>query len=76
MKLTNKENIELMGNLERAKAVAELKERKEEVEKIAKLSTETILITMPQAVKNLQRAYENLVMIETKIENEIIQKRK
>jgi hypothetical protein len=76
MKLTNKENIELMGNLERVKAVAELKERKEEVEKIAKLSTETILITMPQAVKNLQRAYENLVMIETKIENEIIQKRK
>lgn len=65
-----------MGNLERVKAVAELKERKEEVEKIAKLSTETILITMPQAVKNLQRAYENLVMIETKIENEIIQKRK
>ena len=76
MKLTNKENIEFMGNLERVKAVAELKERKEEVEKIAKLSTETILITMPQAVKNLQRAYENLVMIETKIENEIIQKRK
>lgn len=76
MKLTNKENIELMGNLERVKAVAELKERKEEVEKIAKLSTETILITMPQAVKNLQRAYENLIMIETKIENEIIQKRK
>lgn len=76
MKLTNKENIEFMGNQERAKAVAELKERKEEVEKIAKLSTKTILITMPQAVKNLQRAYENLIMIETKIENEIIQKRK
>lgn len=76
MKLTDKENLEFMNNEERVAAVTELQKRRKEVEEIAKLSTQTILVTMPQAIKNLQQAYENLIVIEAKIEDEIIQKRK
>ena len=53
----------------------EMRERKKEVERIAGLSIETIIVTMPQAVKNLQNAYEKLNIVEAKVENEIIQKR-
>ena len=52
-----------------------MRERKKEVERIAGLSIETIIVTMPQAVKNLQNAYEKLNIVEAKVENEIIQKR-
>lgn len=76
MKLTDKENLEFMNNEERVAADAELQKRRKEVEEIAKLSTQTILVTMPQAIKNLQQAYENLIVVEAKIEDEIIQKRK
>lgn len=75
MKLTDKENYEFMANKERAAADKEMRERKKEVERIAGLSIETIIVTMPQAVKNLQNAYEKLNIVEAKVENEIIQKR-
>ena len=75
MKLTDKENYEFMANEERVAADKEMRERKKEVERIAGLSIETILVTMPQAVKNLQNAYEKLNIVEAKVENEIIQKR-
>lgn len=75
MKLTDKENYEFMENEERVAADKEMRERKKEVERIAGLSIETILVTMPQAVKNLQNAYEKLNIVEAKVENEIIQKR-
>lgn len=76
MKLTDKENLEFMANEERTTADAELQKRRKEVEKIANLSIQTILVTMPQAIKNLQNAYEKLNMVEAKVEYEIIQKRK
>ncbi len=76
MKLTDKENLEFMKNGERMAADTELQKRRKEVEEIAKLSTQTILVTIPQAIKNLQQAYENLIVVEAKIEDEIIQKRK
>lgn len=75
MKLTDKENYEFMANEERVAADKEMRERKKEVEKIAGLSIEIIITTMPQAVKNLQNAYEKLNIVEAKVENEIIQKR-
>lgn len=75
MKLTDKENYEFMANKERVTADKEMRERKKEVERIAGLSIETIIVTMPQAVKNLQNAYEKLNIVEAKVENEIIQKR-
>ena len=64
-----------MANKERVAADKEMRERKKEVERIAGLSIETIIVTMPQAVKNLQNAYEKLNIVEAKVENEIIQKR-
>ena len=75
MKLTDKENYEFMANKERVAADKEMRERTKEVERIAGLSIETIIVTMPQAVKNLQNAYEKLNIVEAKVENEIIQKR-
>ena len=75
MKLTDKENYKFMANKERVAADKEMRERKKEVERIAGLSIETIIVTMPQAVKNLQNAYEKLNIVEAKVENEIIQKR-
>ena len=72
---TVEENLEFMTNEERISADKELRERKKEVEIIAGLSIQTILTTMPQAVKNLQRAYEHLNIIEAKLENEIITRR-
>lgn len=76
MKLTDKENYEFMANKERVAADKEMRERKKEVERIAGLSIETIIVTMPQAVKNLQNAYEKLNIVEAKVENEIIQKKR
>lgn len=75
MKLTDKENYEFMANEERVAADKEMRERKKEVEKIAGLSIEIIITTMPQAVKNLQNAYGKLNIVEAKVKNEIIQKR-
>lgn len=76
MKLTEKENYEFMTNEERMAADKEMRERRKEVERIASLSIQTIIVTMPQAVKNLQNAYEKLNIVEAKVENEIIQKRR
>ncbi|MCD7836117.1 MAG: hypothetical protein LUG83_05655 [Lachnospiraceae bacterium] len=70
------EYIQFMQNAERMEAEAEVQKRKKEVKEIAKLATETILVTMPPAISNLQQAYEKLIAVEAKIEDEIIQKRK
>ena len=75
-KLTDEEDIEYMNNKERIAAYDDMKKWEKEIKEIAKLPIQTILRTMPWALKKLELACENYNIVEAKIEYEIIQRRK
>lgn len=76
MKLNDKENLEFMRNPERLKAEAEMRKAEKHIQEIAECSIQTILVKMPQALKNLQQAYEEYNITEAKLEYGIIERRK
>lgn len=75
MKLNDKENLEFMRNPERLEAEAKMRKAEKHIKEIADCSIQTILVTMPQALKKLQQAYEEFNIIEARLEYEIIERR-
>lgn len=70
MKLSDEKNLEFMNNKERLEADARLRKALKHIEEIKTLSAQTILICMPPALKELSEAYENLNIIEARLEFE------
>lgn len=73
-KMTDKQNLMFMNNKERLDAEKKLKDALENVRNIQPLSAQTILICMPPALKKLNQAYDNLIAVEARIEDEILNK--
>ena len=57
-------------------AEAKMRKAEKHIKEIAECSIQTILVTMPQALKKLQQTYEELNIIEAKLEYEITERRK
>lgn len=70
--MTNEQNFLFMNNKERLAADSELRSAIKGVQGIQNLSAQTILICMPQALKRLDKAYNNLNVVEAKVEMEIL----
>ena len=74
MKMTDEQNLKFMNDKRRVDAQEKLDNAVEHIKGIQTLSAQTILIYMPQALKKLSEAYENLNVIEAQVEAEIINK--
>ena len=69
--LTDAQNIEFMNHPERVAAQKRLNKAREHIEGIKTLSAQSILCTMPQALRELSEAYESLLSTEARLEIEI-----
>lgn len=69
--MNNEKNLEFITNKERLEADARLRKALKHIEDIKTLSAQTVLMCMPPAMKELSDAYENLIIIEAKIANEL-----
>ncbi len=72
MKLNNEYNLKFMNHPERVAADKRLRKTLKHIEEIKTLSAQTILTCMPPALKELESAYENLNIVEAKIEIELL----
>ena len=72
MKLNDEYNLKFMNHPDRVDADNRLRNALKHIEEIKTLSAQTILICMPPALKELQSAYENLNVIEARIEMELL----
>lgn len=61
-----------MNHPDRISADNRLRKALKHIEGIKTLSAQTILICMPPALKELQNAYENLNIVEARIESELL----
>lgn len=72
MKLNNEYNLKFMNHPDRVAADAKLRKALKRIEEIKTLSAQTILICMPPALKELESAYENLIIVEAMIEQKLL----
>lgn len=72
MKLNNEYNLKFMNHPDRVAADAKLRKALKRIEETKTLSAQTILICMPPALKELECAYENLIIVEAMIEQELL----
>lgn len=72
MKLNDEYNLKFMNHPERVAADSRLRKALKRIDGIKTLSAQTILICMPPALKELQEAYENLNVVEARIETELL----
>lgn len=68
--MNDEQNLKFMNHPERLKAEDELKKALKNIRDIQTLSAQTVLIYMPPALKRLEEAYENLNILEAKLEQE------
>lgn len=72
MKLNDEYNLKFMNHPERVAADNRLRKALKHIEGIKTLSAQTILICMPPALKELESAYENLNVVEARLETELL----
>lgn len=74
MKMTDAQNIAFMNNPERLAAEKRVKDAKERVRSVQTCTAAQVILTiMPPALKELERAYEDLQSIEARLWVEITQ---
>lgn len=71
-KLTDEQNMAFMNDPRRVKARERLDKALKHIEEIKTLSAQVILTIMPPALKELETAYNELIITETQVECEIL----
>ena len=75
-RLTDEQNIAFMNDPRRVKAQKQLDKALKQIKEIGTLSAKTILMIMPHALKELDTAYNELIITEEEYQSALSNRRK